>query len=421
MTTDHGAAEPAPPTSGTARKLALVLGGLILAFGLFSEDWQSLPWAGLAIVVFGLPLSLQFVRSATWRAYGLWFGLFMVAQSLLTPLLRGNYVALPAGMKTTVHVTTAGIPGYAPGTRQVTTDARGWRVQPAVDYAKKTGPRIVAIGGSTTEDIALDDRATWTHRLQQSLIAEFAGLHVVNTGVSGLRAANHAATMRMAEAVEPDLVLILLGGNDWNKHIKDHHEPDRAGWQPLPMRKTALPSVLNDMLIVPLRRQPTGSSWSDRTLTIVRPEDLSGGRRTYGERVPRQRFEPEAVSPAYAADLDALGSLCTELKRRCLFITQPHAYGPPDPPAALLARFWMTPPYADYGLELASMAHVARLYNAHLLQFARRRGHAGCDAAAGMPPEPLLFYDDMHYTDEGAVRMAELVAPCVREILMARK
>jgi len=194
MTTDTNSPEATdagkPP--GAARKLAFALAGLTLAFGVFSEDWQSLPWAALALVVFGLPLATQFLRSPIWRAYGLWFGLFMVAQSLLTPLLRGDYVALPAEMKTTVQVTTSAIPGYPPGNRQVTTDVRGWRVQPAVDYEKKTSPRIVAIGGSTTEDIMLDDRATWTHRLQQSLAGEFAGLQVVNTGVSGLRAVNHA-------------------------------------------------------------------------------------------------------------------------------------------------------------------------------------------------------------------------------------
>ena len=79
----------------------------------------------------------------------------------------------------------------------------------------------------------------------------------------------------------------------------------------------------------------------------------------------------------------------------------------------------MTPPWADYGLEIESMAHMGRLYNAHLVRFAQDGGHGLCDAAAGMPPEQTLFYDDMHYTDEGAARMAELIAPCVRAALKA--
>lgn len=408
----------APPskasTLAVTRKLALGLAGMILAFGLYSEDGQSLPWSVLAVVVFGLPLAMQFLRRVSWRAYGLWLGVFIVAQSLLTPLLRGDYVALPARMKTTVDVSTDAIPGFPRGVRQITTDERGWRVQPPVDYAKKSGPRIVAIGGSTTEDIVLDDRATWTHRLQQALATEFAGLQVVNTGVSGLRAANHAASLRMAAEVQPDLVLVLLGGNDWNKHIKDHFEPGRDRWQPLPFRSTALGRVLDGLVIAPLRGQPSSQSWANRTLRIERPEDLNGGRKMFGDRAPLHRFNPDAVTPGYAADLDTLGALCKELKLRCMFLTQPQAYGPPAPAAALMARFWMTPPYADYGLEIESMVRVARLYNAHLSAFAARGGHALCDVAAGMPPEQTLFYDDMHFTDQGAARMAELVAPCVR-------
>jgi hypothetical protein len=141
----------------------------------------------------------------------------------------------------------------------------------------------------------------------------------------------------------------------------------------------------------------------------------------FGDRAPLVEFAPQAVSAGYAADLDKLGALCKELERPCLFITQPHAYGPPAPDARLAARFWMTPPYADYGLKIESMAQVARLYNAHLMRFAAGRGHGLCDAAAGMPPEQRFFYDDMHYTDEGAARMAEVVAPCVRAALAGAK
>ena len=110
----------------------------------------------------------------------------------------------------------------------------------------------------------------------------------------------------MADGVQPDLVLILLGGNDWNKHIKDQYEPGRERWQPLPLRSTALLSLLDGLVITPLRRQITGKSWSDVTKTIGRPEDLNGDRRMFGERSPLHRFRPQAVSAGYAADLEAL-------------------------------------------------------------------------------------------------------------------
>lgn len=402
------------------RLVGIGLAATIFVFGLASEDWQSPAWAAVAVVVFGVPLALQFVHLSAARVYALWFGLFVVAQSLLTPQLRGDNVALPALMRTTVDVNSDAIPGYPRGVRQITTDERGWRVQPNVDYARKRGPRIVAIGGSTTEDIMLDDRATWTHLLQQALVDESPGLQVINTGVSGLRAANHVATLKVAARLEPELVLVLLGGNDWNKHIKDHFEPDRASWswRPIPFRLTVFPNVLASLVIDPLRRKLTGRGPADGTLRIDRPEDLNGGRRMYGDRTPRHSFLPATVSPSYAADLERIGAACHERQLRCMFLTQPHAYGPEAPPD-LVARFWMTPPYASYGLDLGSMLHVANLYNAHLLTFTARHGHGQCDVARGMPAVRDLFYDDMHFTDDGAGRIAGLVLPCVRSALRA--
>jgi len=412
-----------PEQDGASRGLralawALALG--VLAFGMHSEDWASLPWAALAMGVYGLPLALQFVPSSIWRAYGLWFGLFMVAQSLLTPLVRGDYAALPPGMNTTVHVRTDAIPGYARGLRRVTTDEQGWRVHPRIDYAAKSGLRIVAIGGSTTEDIVLDDRSTWTHRLQQALAADRAEDHVINTGASGLRAANHLATLRVVANLKPDVVLLMLGGNDWNKQIKDHFEPGRNAWSPLPFRLTALARVIDRHLIAPLRRQAGRRSAADAVLYVDGPEDLNAQRRMFNDRGPRHRYEPTEVAPGYAADLESLGATCREKGLRCVFITQAHAYGPPQAAADLVARFWMTPPYADYGLELESMARMARLYNSHLQAFAARGGHGLCDVASEMPPDRALFYDDMHFTDAGAQRVAEIVLPCVLVALRSR-
>ena len=403
----------------------------VLAYGLANEDWQSAPWAAVTVLVFGAPLALQFARAGAWRAYGLWFGLFIVAQALLTPLVLGHHVALPANMRATVDVRTDSIPGHPRGVRQVSTDERGWRVWPPVDYAAKAALRIVAIGGSTTEDIALDDRATWTHRLQQDLARERSdgpggpgapgapGVQVINTGASGLRAVNHRATLGIVAALHPDLVLILLGANDWNKHIRDHFEPGRERFAQRPFRLTALPRVISGVLAPVLRRGAGAPDWANQTLVINAPEDMNNRRRTFLERHPLHRWAPEAVAPAYQAELQAMDELCRRHQLRCMWMSQPHVYGPPAPPPEMVQRLWMTPPYEPYGLELASMAQIAKLYNDHLGAFARNAGQPFCDLAAGMKAERVNYYDDMHYTDAGAARVAELVAACVRALAPA--
>jgi lysophospholipase L1-like esterase len=400
------------------RRLGWALAAGVLVFGLACEDWQSSAWAAVTVLVFALPLGLQWARSAAWRVYGLWFGLFMVLQSLISPLLQGNHVTLPPGMKARVDVRAADIPGYPAGLRQITTDEKGWRVQPPVNYGRKQGLRVIAIGGSTTEDILLDDKSTWTHRLQQDLAAEFPGLHVINTGVSGLRAVNHVATLQVAAPLQPDLVLLLLGGNDWNRQIRLHFEPKLEARPLLPFRMTALPRLVDGLVISPLRElMGHKRDWVDTSEQINSVQDFARGRKRYADRHPRLEYRATAVSAEYAAELVKLGTLCRDQALRCLFMTQPHAYGPPRPAPDMVAQFWMTPPYADYSLDLDTMARQAALYQQHLKAFAVATGHAVCDPAAGMPPERQLFYDDMHFTDAGAQRVAELVLPCVRNLL----
>ena len=80
----------------------------------------------------------------------------------------------------------------------------------------------------------------------------------------------------------------------------------------------------------------------------------------------------------------------------------------------------MTPPYADYTVDMASMIDIAGLYNNHLAAFTARTGHGLCDLAAGLPPSRQL-YDDLHFTDDGAQRVAELVLPCVQRALRTRR
>ena len=78
--------------------------------------------------------------------------------------------------------TNIGIAGVA-GIQRITTDTKGFRVTKNIDYESKSAFRIFAIGGSTTEQIFLDDKTTWTHLLQEKFSEHFP-VEVINTGVS---------------------------------------------------------------------------------------------------------------------------------------------------------------------------------------------------------------------------------------------
>lgn len=402
----------------TGKLLRWSFGSLILAYGLFTLGPDSVFWALLSTLLFALPLALQWTSWVRLRAYALWFGSFLVIQSLLGPFVRNDFVTLPPNLRSTVDVRTKDGPGMRPGLRRITTDAKGFRVQPEVDYAKKTVTRIIAVGGSTTEDIMLGDDSTWTHLLQESLKARNHPAEVINTGVSGLRAKNHLASIRRVAALQPDLLLILVGGNDWNKHIRDAHEPSRDAYRPPQFHHSPLGGILSSLVVTPLRRLVVGQSSWDQHLVIERPDGFNGDKPQQSrQRSTRHVFRPTAVADSYRREMDEISRTCRERALRCVFLTQPHAYAETTPDD-LRRLLWMTPPYATYTLDLGSMMHVAALYNTFLAELARRDGHALCDVAAGMEASSRLFYDDMHYTDEGARRMADLVLPCVEKLLV---
>lgn len=390
----------------------------MFAYGVVTFDRDAPTWAIGSLVLFAVALALQRTRWVLVRTYALWFAAFLVLQALLTPWLRGDFITLPPLMNTTIDVRATDLPGMPPGLRHITTDEKGFRVNPRVDYRAKRGLRIYAIGGSTTEDIVLDDESTWTHLLQEGIAKRGRSVEIVNTGVSGLRAANHLATLKVVAQLEPDLIIFLVGANDWAKQIKDRFEHNF--WKPVSLRDSALGMIVDGTVISPLRRRITGRTWSDQTHVIDGLEGLTRSGQLSLHRTVTREFRPTQVATEYAATLREISSLCKENRLTCLFMTQPHAYSEATP-ADLRSRFWMTPPWATYTLEFESMADIASLYNEFLKSFAAREGHPLCDLAPGMEPSPKFFYDDLHFTDEGARRVADLVLPCALKALEGRR
>ena len=120
----------------------------------------------------------------------------------------------------------AGIPGIK-GEQIVSTDSKGFRTTKDIDYGTNASYRIFAIGGSTTTQMFLNDRNTWTHLLQEHLSKTTKlDVEVINTGVDGLRAKHHLATLRNIIGLLPDMVIILVGINDWNRHVKKSFHED---------------------------------------------------------------------------------------------------------------------------------------------------------------------------------------------------
>ncbi|KQC06764.1 MAG: hypothetical protein APR62_07540 [Smithella sp. SDB] len=385
-------------------------------FGMFVVRSDSWEWSTLRIIFFSIPLAMQFTSSKNLQIYSLWWGLFLVLQIFLSQvLLYSDFKTLTPNFRQIINV-KAGIPGIS-GNQLITTDSKGFRTTKNVNYESSETFRIFAIGGSTTEQIHLDDKSTWTHLLQEQLSKRLnLDVEVINAGVAGTRAKNHLATLHHILKLHPDMVIFLFGLNDWNWYILEAYSKVNQFRKIKAYRANFL---LEDTLL--------GKSITNvfmYTKNLMKKKKMDSVRDDFGLCYSRQRgslnrkevfyFHPEDVHPEYKKLVRSISNVCHDNNIACLFVTQPSGYknGASD---EFKKGFWMTPPGEPYTCDFESMIYIASLYNSFLLKFSKENDHPVCDAASMVSPTFDNFYDDCHFNTNGAKNLSRIIADCVVE------
>lgn len=401
----------------------LLLSGLITLSFVLDVDHpasrQGLFWLLLAILLAGLWSSFPAYGSRLLQQATAVVTLVVVANLFMepladlavgTPLMHG-----PVNVSLKVRPTAGIFPGIN-GVQTVTTDGRGFRTNRPVDYANKPPGvlRVVAIGASTTEDGYLGDDRTWTNltakRLEKAMGRR---VEMINTGVSGVRLKQNYATFLDSASYAPDVAIFMLGVNDWN-------------WQ---IRRDARPALLKALdFLAPFS---ITESVLFRTARMLRnapaqvkppPEIIENDADVYLARADSTRRRPvlplhiDAVSNDYADGLAKISAECKARRIVCLYVDQANAYDPRIE-ERLRSLLWMTPPDASFTLSLDDMRRVAGTYNRWLSSAAERDRIPFCGVAGVMPPTTEVFFDDCHFNERGAHRIAALVADCLLQRL----
>jgi lysophospholipase L1-like esterase len=273
----------------------------------------------------------------------------------------------------------------------VTTDSNGFRTSTADAYNKKF--KIFLVGGSTVEQIDLDDRKTTSASLERGI--GNSDYSVINTGVSGLRTVNHVATINAIKRFEPYLIIIQLGVNDWGCALKDtcKRSPlDPRNW-PISLAAFSMTNLLRSW----------GTWWSNAI-------DFRAVMGHYEEK--RKTVLSDSRLSEYLRffhyDFAELLRTCETIAATCVITTQPTSYKSEnfeDP--KFLQSLWMTPPLEDWALTENSLIKISTAYNNHI------RNNTSCancllfDLDLLMRGKRSFFFDDVHFTNEGAKFFAE--------------
>ncbi len=345
----------------------------------------------------------------------------LVVMNLFSPLV--NFIGEPVttlqpNLRQQVRIAGGAVFGVD-GIQTITTDSKGYRTNTPIDYARKDPDtlRIIAIGGSTTEDIYLDDAKTWTSLLAARLSKALnRPVEMINTGVSGLRAKHHLSTLRESEKFSPDIAIVMLGINDWNRQIKlAQHSTFQKVYSVLGRL-----SVIETVLFRAIRMALASAINLLKPAATVREETLAY-RRSQHDSLSRKdvrSFEVSEVPKDYQSSVDGISAECRKRHMLCFFVDQPTAYDSTIEPV-LKRRLWMTPPDEEYTLSLSDMSGIAKFYNAWLEREAKKDGMEFCGVAKDVAPTSEFFFDDCHFNERGAQRIARLVAACMEPRIRA--
>jgi lysophospholipase L1-like esterase len=301
------------------------------------------------------------------------------------------------------------------------------------DEPPPDGLRVLALGGSTTECLYLDQTEAWPQILQTAL---GRGAWVGNGGRSGLDGRHHAvqAPILLEEIPGVQVVVVLAGANDLLRRLARDES-----WRPSDLRS---PETRRELRSEAFELVPTGRArigdWAlvdlarrqFRRTGAGTNQDAAGAVyetwRRHRRTTRALRSELPDLGPALAEHRRNVRALHAAARRhgaRAVFVTQPALWRAGMPPA-LERRLWMggVGRYQDEpGRPYYSAAALRRgldAYNAALLSTCEGLAGAVCfDLAAAVPPDGRHFYDDVHFNEAGSRLVARRLAPVVARSL----
>jgi hypothetical protein len=270
---------------------------------------------------------------------------------------------------------------------------------------------LVTIGGSTTECLALDDTKTWPHLLGKKLEKVFQPFWFNNAGLSGNSSYGHIVLMEdYITKLKPKVALFLVGINDigletssdfdqrMTKRLSlrslesflswasDYSEVAAAG---LNLKRYFFPKIV---MSVPDQ---------EIDLTTLPQLDLTTEQKSQVLELHKTKY-----LPPYAARLKKLINISQTYHIDLVFITQPAVYDRlvDDFTGVDLGKIQVKP-----GINGELSWELLELYNETTRKVGKENNILVIELARKLPKSSRLFYDTMHYTNEGAQKVADII------------
>ena len=394
--------------------VAMYLGAVLLIYGVVDRSRVPLLWKRSALAVAGLVFAVALAEGA-----------LRILSALSFPLVY------PAAAHYEFHPPPDIIPGVT-GTSVFSTNAIGLRGD---EYEPDGRYKILTIGGSTTESIYLDDSEAWPYVLQTKLNQRRGPgappVWVGNAGRSGQRLLEH---LQIFHAVVPkldiDAVIVLVGINDVLSYLRDPvgyaEKAARPGDLAFPLAWTFYePPMVDKAISRPFPQNLALWNLAHRVFSTLTTSRIHTEDPTAANYIERRRLYHTApgvieklpnIEPGlrrYRQDLVSLVRMAREQGVRLVLATQPVIWN--DSLSAEAEQLLWLGLYGNYeGIKgryaVDVLAEGMARYNAVLRQVCTEYNVECVDLARAMNGNEAYYFDDAHFTELGAEKVAELFA-----------
>jgi lysophospholipase L1-like esterase len=357
-----------------------------------------------------------------------------VVQCLLPGLAGRGYYVWPPHFSVVFRPEKGILPGVD-GESRFIVNSQGFRGD---ELTVEHTVRILALGGSATECLYLDQSKAWPRRLQDLLNSHSGHQYVWvgNAGMSGRTSRNHLLAMRYLPLNELriDMVVLLAGVNDLQSRLSqgDSYPSVATGPQESDeelMAKTftgmSAPSPEAPFFKKMATWQLLKAAWT--RVSSDAPQDEAAKIYVTWRKHRQNASEMRETLPDLSLALDnyerrinRIIDVAREKSIRLLLVTQP-AMWRHDLTKEQENLLWLggegnfqtrsgMPYYSATALEKG-----LRAYNDVLLRVCRERAVECMDLSSMLQKETGIFYDDVHFNDSGSRRVAEALSRHILE------
>jgi len=264
---------------------------------------------------------------------------------------------------------------------------------------------IITVGGSTTECFLLSDDRTWQFDLEQKLKSKFKNIWVNNAGLDGHSTFGHQILLDdYLTKIKPKIILFLVGVNDIGREdLKDHDKNNlieaSVTWRDWLARRSEL---FNLILTYKRAKAAEQGGGGHGNLNFAQMETLP----LSDDKIKNELAKHVETVKIYKRRLLKLIETCNQVGIEPILLTQPTIAGKgfdeltgtdlenirlDDETNGKL--YWLT-------LEL---------YNQQTREVGMETNSKVVDLSNLLPKTSLYFYDAIHYTNEGAAKIAEIL------------